>query len=101
MLMFASAAAAQDPANDRVISGNANLSLISKEARSKVRDESLRKILTDAKVSVIVIMKHETPTTQYSIIYALGRRTKFEPKKEISEADYRVLMALAEKYNLD
>jgi len=91
---------------DRVISGNANLSIASKEAVSgnKVRDEDLRKVLTNPRVNLVVVQQRPGRTTgtegavvvEYRVVYAIGRDTGLKERK-IGKEDYEWLIALAKK----
>jgi len=88
---------------DRVISGNANLSTLSKEAQGGgVSDAALRSVLVSGNVNVVVIQKRgqssASSSQEYWILYAVGKETTFREIK-ITIADYNWLINRAVNFN--
>ena len=84
---------------DRVISGNANLSSLSKEAyRGLVKDADLRSILLSTRLNIIVIQERTQSgpgsNIEYWVVYAIGRETTFR-EREITKEDFGRLADLA------
>lgn len=94
LTLVGSHAQAQATAQDRVISGNANLAILSKEAnKSGIKDEALLKVLTSSKTNAIIVQERIVPgaggtrATEHWLLYATGRETKFKEMK-ISKENY-------------
>lgn len=83
------------PANDYVLSGNANLSYVAKVA-TQVQDVTLKNIMTNARTNVIVVQAHTVGgQTRYRVLYAIGRATRFR-ELAINYQDYLRLTELAQ-----
>jgi hypothetical protein len=91
---------------DWVISGNANLSKLNKEAPGAVKDDKLREVLLDGSVNTIILQdrtKQGGATSGhygYWILYTKGRETKLEEEK-IAKEDYEWLIQFAERVDKD
>lgn len=91
---------------DRVISGNANLSKLHKEAPGAIKDDKLRELLLDSSVNAVILQdrtKQGGATSGhygYWILYAKGRDTNLKEEK-ISKEDYEWLINFAERVDKD
>ncbi len=91
---------------DRVISGNANLSKLNKEATGAVKDDKLRELLLDSGVNAVIVQDRTKQGGAmsghygYWILYAKGRGTNFKEEK-ISKEDYEWLINFADRVNED
>jgi hypothetical protein len=87
---------------DQVISGNANLSSLSKEAGSSELAEDLKTVLKSSHVNVVIIQDRVRPNSatadEYVILYAISRETTFREMK-ITKTDYDWLVGLARRLN--
>jgi hypothetical protein len=106
VLLAAFSVIAQPPnQSDRVIAGQANLSILGKEA--PVKDEGLRKVLTNDSLNCLVISQAAVPpkdggqaTMEYYVLFTNARRTTFD-KRMISKVDYDALIKLADRVHRD
>ena len=91
---------------DRVISGNANLSILNKEGPAAVKDDKLREVLLDSSVSAVILQDRTAQggatsgNYGYWILYTKGRETKLEEGK-ISKEDYEWLINFADSVGKD
>ena len=90
---------------DRVISGNANVSKLNKEATEAVKEDKLRVVLLDSSVNVVILQDRTmggatTGNYGYWILYAKGRDTNLK-KEKISKEDYEWLINFADRVDKD
>ncbi len=105
LLAIASANAQSPGKNDRVIAGSGNLSIFAKMAHSD--DHNLLNALRSDTLNCLVICQgsvkpknDEPPTTEYYVLYANGRRTRFS-KKVIQKNDYDAFIKVADNVHRD
>jgi hypothetical protein len=91
---------------DRVISGNANLSILNKEGPAAVKDDKLREVLLDSNVNAVILQDRTgqggatSGDYGYWIRYAKGRDTNLKEEK-ISKEDYEWLINFADRVDQD
>jgi hypothetical protein len=88
-----------------LISGNANLSKLNKEATGAAKNDKLREVLLDNNVNAVILQDRTTGGATsgdygYWILYAKGRDTNLKEGK-ISKEDYEWLINFAERVNKD